>query len=156
MTDDGVGFLRQYNIDTIGLAHKLGAVLPQAPNTTLNTSQLVSWLQSPQAKEQYQKLNEFAVLSSRGIRKGGAVPFIFLKNPDGSCSPDCENRECYPNAGTPLAMNASSPQERFSWWSTLFVGFFNFCIQADPDINLVHIWNEPNSVSHFCLKKVLF
>ncbi len=122
----------------------------------MNKSQLANWLQSPQAKEQYQKTNEYAVLSSRGIRKGGAVPFIFLKNPDGSCSPDCENRECYPTAGTPLATNASSPQERFAWWSTLFVGFFNFCIQADPDINLVHIWNEPNSVSHLCLKNCCF
>ena len=127
----------------------LGDILPQGRHVLLNTTQLRKWLESSDAKTQYEATKESKVLAGKWLEKAGAKPFIFLKNPDGFCKPDCEELQCLPAAGTPRALNGSTSEERFEWWTTLFAGFIGFVMQADPGVELVHIWNEPNVVSLF-------
>ena len=148
-TPGGSEFLRNQYVDTIGLGQSFPLALPPGPNVRLSVAELSEWLNSTEARMQYEQTAEYEVLKSRGIQRGGAKPFIFLKNPDGYCTPNCEAAECYPIAGTPKTLNTTT--ETFAWWSTLFVGYFNFCIGADPGIDLVHIWNEPNAVSVYSL-----
>ena len=142
----------------------LGDILPQHRHVLLNTTQLRKWLESSDAKTQYEATKESKVLAGKWLEKAGAKPFIFLKNPDGFCKPDCEELQCLPAAGTLRALNGSTSEERFEWWVTLngstseerfewwvtlFAGFIGFVMQADPGVELVHIWNEPNVVSLF-------
>lgn len=151
--EDGQKFLIQHHIDTVGLGNILGDVLPQGSNTSLNTLQLKKWLESDDAQMMYEATIEYKLLSGRWLEKAGAKPFIFLKNPDGYCTPHCEALQCLPQDGTPEALNGSTPEEKFRWWSELFAGFLNFIMKADPEVDLVHIWNEPNAVScilHTC------
>lgn len=85
------------------------------------------------------------MLKSGNIRAAGAQPFIYLKNPDGWCQPAAEAEHCLPKGGTPSGSTESGVED-FTWWKVLFEGFFNAVRQADPQINVVHIWNEPNAV----------
>ena len=147
--EDGQNFLMQHHIDTIGLGSILGNVLPQGSNTSLNTFQLKKWLESDESRAMYEATTEYKLLSGRWLEKAGAKPFIFLKTVDGSCTPHCEALQCLPQDGTPKALNGATPEEKFRWWSQLFAGFFNFVMKANPKVDLVHIWNEPNAVSCF-------
>ena len=140
---EGIQFLKQHNIDFVGLGQILGRVLPSSMSA-LNTTMLRQWFESGEAWNLYQTTVEYKVLQSRGIHTAGANPFIYLKNPDGSCFPYAEQLNCYYN-GTPVALNGSTV-EQFLWWSTLFSGYFNCCKRIDPSIDYVHIWNEPNAV----------
>ena len=135
------------HIDYVGLGNILGNILPQGSSASLNTSQLKEWLETDEAQAMFEATAEHELLSGRWLEKAGAKPFIFLKNPDGSCAPHCETLQCLPFGGTPEILNGSTPEEKFRWWSELIVGFFNFVMKADPDVDLVHIWNEPNAVS---------
>ena len=142
--DLGVTVLRRFRVDSVGLGQTLGHVLPQVANTSLNTSAaLAAWLSSPAAKELYERTSQYQILKSRVMWKGGARPFIFLKNPDGNCTPAVEAEECLAH-GTPISLD--SPVH-FGWWAELFTGYLQFCLAADPGIDTVHIWNEPNTVS---------
>jgi len=97
----------------------------------------------------YEATTEYKLLSERWLEKAGAKPFIFLKTVDGSCTPHCEALQCLPQDGTPKALNGATLEEKFRWWSQLFAGFLNFVMKANPKVDLVHIWNEPNAVSCF-------
>ena len=141
---EAVEFLKQHNVDFVGLGKIVGRVLPSS-KSALNTTMLRQWFESGEAWNLYQTTEEYKVLQSRGIHTAGAKPFIYLKNPDGSCFPYAEQLNCY-SSGTPVALNGSTVEERFLWWSTLFSGYFNCCKRIDPSIDYVHIWNEPNVV----------
>ena len=112
-TANGQEFLLQNHIDTVGLGDILGYVLPHGSNVSLNTSELQMWLKSGAALAMYKTSNEYKLLSERWLEKAGVKPFIFLKNPDGSCTPHCEAEQCLPTAGTPKALNGTTVAEQF-------------------------------------------
>lgn len=136
-----VEVLRRFHVDAVGLGQVLGSALPQSTNSSLNTSAaLAAWFSSSAASRLYESTKQYRILRNRVLWTGGARPFIFLKNPDGNCSPAVEAEECMMH-GTPIS------RDSFAWWAELFAGYFQLCKSADPGINTVHIWNEPNSVS---------
>ena len=135
--------LRRFHVDAVGLGQILGSALPQSANSSLNTSAaLAAWLSSSAAGKLYESTKQYQVLRNRVLWMGGARPFVFLKNPDGNCSPAVEAAQCMMH-GTPIPLD---PPEHFAWWAELFGGYFQLCRAADPGIDTVHIWNEPNAV----------
>ena len=137
-TPAGAEFLKRWNVDFIGFGDELGAILP-AGDKVLSPAELKQWTHSAEAREQFQATATYSVLKSRGITKAGSQQLLFLR--DVNCVPRCASVECYDNL-TPKSLNRTN----FEWWVTLFIGFYRFCTEADPNATLLHIWNEPNTV----------
>ena len=132
--------MKHWNIDFIGFANGLSAVLPSG-NKVLSLAELKQWMNSPNARELFKTTATYSVLKSQGITKAGSHQLLFLRDSD--CSPHCASVECYKNL-TPKPLNGTD--YNFEWWATLFAGFYRFCAEADPNATLLHIWNEPNTV----------
>ena len=141
-TTEGSKFLGRHNIDMVGLGQALSSVLPSG-KYTLNVSALEKWFEEGQAFNLYKKSHEYTVLKNRGIRSSGAIPFLFLRIPPGSCKP----HYCW-NGGTPKS-KTNKEEGKFLWWSTLLSGYLGLALKTDSNIDMIHIWNEPDSVSHF-------
>ena len=141
--------LRHHNVDTVGLSQTLGHILPPEEDTNLSVSELQYWLMSGSAYDLYKQTSEYLSLKHRLITKAGARPFLFLRNPDGVCTPACQQNYCWEKGGTPreLGRGESFSNNAFSWWALLTTGYLNLALQADPSLKLVHIWNEPDLVS---------
>lgn len=147
-TNEGQQLLKRCHVDYLGFQALLFIPLPST-NVTLSPKQLQEWLSSEEAAEKFSASSIHEVLSCRGADKGGAVPFVYLKNPDGRCvGPQLS--ECWPKGGTPKARNGSTLEEEFLWWSELFAGMMAFVKEVQPDLKWFHIWNEPNAVSALC------
>ena len=143
-TEKGIAFLRRHNVNVLGLGQTLGSVLPN--RVKLSVEALRKWMNSQAAFDMYKKSPEYLVLKSRGVRKAGATPFLFLKNADGVCSPYAEQVNCW-SWGTPKPLDfCNQTSDVFDWWATLLDGYFNLSKKADPGLDIVHIWNEPDSV----------
>lgn len=68
----------------------------------------------------------------------------------GTCDPYCQRVNCFSKGGTPKSSNGGSNSvNNFSWWSTLITGYLKLALKTDPDINTVHIWNEPDTVRKY-------
>ena len=137
--------LQRHNIDTVGLSQTLGHILPSEQNTNLSLSGLQYWLMSGSAHQLYQQTSEYLSLKNKLIRKAGARPFLFLQNPDGECAPACQQSYCWNKGGTPRAFKQGE-SHTFGWWALLFAGYLDLALKADPSLDLVHIWNEPDRV----------
>lgn len=133
-------YLKHWNIDFIGFANGLGAILPSSKEL-LSLTELKQWIYSAEARKRFKNTATYSVLKSQGIRKAGSQQLLFLR--DSSCSPYCASVECYQN-WTPKSVNGNN----FEWWTTLVTGFYRFCAEADPNATLLHIWNEPNTVGY--------
>ena len=131
-------YLKHWNIDFIGFATALGAILPSSKNKVLSLNELKQWISSAEARKLFEATATYSVLKSRGITKAGSQQLLFLR--DKNCAPYCASVECY-KYFTPKSLNGN-----FEWWATLFTGYYRFCTEADPNVNLLHIWNEPNNV----------
>lgn len=121
----------------------MNTVLPQSSGK-VDVPALVQWFGEGSALRRYMQTEDYPALVSRGIRRAGARPFLFVRNVDGSCSPYCQTANCWSNGGTP---KSSGDWEGFRWWSALVEGYLGLALEADPDIDTVHLWNEPDSVS---------
>jgi len=115
-------------------------VLPTG-NKTLSLQELKEWMSSAKAREYFEATSTYTLLKTQSIRKAGSQLLLFLR--DRQCLPYCASVECYKNL-TPMPLNGTSND--FDWWATLITGFYRFCAETDPKSNLVHIWNEPNTV----------
>jgi len=122
-------------------------VLPTGKKA-LSLQELKEWMSSAQAKKQFQATFTYKLLKSQAIRKAGSWLLLFLR--DTLCEPYCASVECYDNL-TPRPLNGTSKEHQFDWWATLITGFYRFCAETDPNSNLIHIWNEPNTVCHHYL-----
>ena len=138
----GISYLQHWNIDFIGGGVSALRVLPTGKKT-LSVQELKKWMSSAEAKERFQATFTYKLLKSQAIRRAGSRLFLFLR--DELCEPYCASVECYENL-TPRPLNGTSKENDFDWWATLITGFYRFCAEADPKSNLVHIWNEPNTV----------
>lgn len=147
-TSSGSRFLSKHNIDTVGIGSTtLNLILPTNQYSGHSISSLQKWFSSGYAYHKYRKTPDYYALRSRKIRKGGARPFLFLRNIMGTCDPYCQRVNCLSKGGTPKSSNGGSNSgNNFSWWSTLITGYLKLALKADPDINTVHIWNEPDTV----------
>ena len=118
----------------------INTVLPQSGGD-MDVATLVQWFSNSGALRRYLQTEDYPTLVSRGIRRAGARPFLFV---DGACSPYCQRANCWNNGGTPKYSNGRGS---FQWWSVLINGYLSLALDADPDIDMVHLWNEPDSVS---------
>ncbi|XP_065909879.1 uncharacterized protein [Dysidea avara] len=100
-------------------------------------------MSSEKAREYFEATTTYTLLKSQAITKAGSQLMLFLR--DTSCKPYCASVECYENL-TPSPLNGTSKENEFDWWATLITGFYRFCAETDPTVNLMHIWNEPNTV----------
>ena len=145
-TPVGSQYLSDHNIDTVGVGSTtLDSILPTSQYTGHTLSSLELWFKSGYAYSKFKKTSDYYALSSGGIRKSGGHPFLLIRNIPGVCSPYCQKMNCFSEAGTPKT-NANS---NFSWWSTLITGYLKLALKADPNIDTVHIWNEPDTVSDY-------
>ena len=156
-TTTGIAYLRHWNIDFVGGGQEAGVVLP-TDNKTLSPKELKEWMSSAKAREYFKATSTYALLKSQAIRKAGSQLMLFLR--DRKCIPYCVSVECYDNL-TPRPLNGTSKEHQFDWWATLITGFYRFCAETDPNSNLIHIWNEPNTVCHhylyvYCMLSNLF
>ena len=126
----------------------VGRVLPTV-NKTLSVQELKEWMSSEKAREYFEATTTYTLLKSQAITKAGSQLMLFLR--DTSCKPYCASVECYENL-TPSPLNGTSKENEFDWWATLITGFYRFCAETDPTVNLMHIWNEPNTVCHYVLQ----
>lgn len=138
---EGTKFLSDHNVDTVGFGATLSKLLPTG-KYSLSVSSLKDWLTQGNAYSLYKKTGDYFALRSRGIRKGGSKPFLFVRNPLGYCNPYCQKVNCWNNGGTPKIKGSSSAQ----WWRTLITGYINISLKADPNLDIIHIWNEPDYV----------
>lgn len=131
-------------MDAVGLGQTLGSVLPNG--VKLSVKALKKWMNSEAAFNMYKESPEYSLLKSHGVRRAGATPFLFLKNPDGVCSPYAEQVNCW-SGGTPKPLDLyNQSSDLFDWWATLLDGYFNLSKKADPKMDIIHIWNEPDAV----------
>ena len=135
-------YLQHWNIDFIGGGVSALRVLP-TDKKTLSVQELKEWMSSVEARERFQATFTYKLLKSQAIKKAGSQLLLFLR--DTLCEPYCASVECYENL-TPRPLNGTSKENEFDWWVTLITGFYRFCTEADPKSNLIHIWNEPNTV----------
>lgn len=124
----------------------LNSILPTSPYTGHSLSSLKEWFKSGYAYSKFKRTSDYYALRSRGIRKSGARPFLFIRNIPGTCRPYCQKVNCFSEAGTPKASTNSNQKNDFSWWATLITGYLELALKADPDIDTVHIWDEPDTV----------
>ena len=143
-TTEGIKFLSKHNIDTVGFGATLSTVLPTG-EYSLSLSSLKDWFSNGNAKSMYKKTGDYYALRTRGIRKGGARPFLFIRNPLGYCNPYCQKINCWNRGGTPK-FKTSDNIANFQWWIALITGYLNLALSMDPGIDIMHIWNEPDYV----------
>lgn len=147
-SEEGIHFLSDHNIDTVGFGTTLSTLLPTG-EYSMTTSTLQEWFSSGSAYKRYKRTGDFLTLKARGIRKAGALPFLFIRNPLEGCTPFCEKENCWNRGGTPKS-NSNNDQRMFQWWTTLITGYLSLALKADPNIDIIHIWNEPDSVNINC------
>jgi hypothetical protein len=148
----GQDYLRSHGMDYVGLSARMWYVLPNS-SQSMSLEELKTWFSGKGPTEMFKKCEMFPVLTSNGIRKGGASPFYFLVN--GQCR-GAEEAECSKN-GTPLPLNGSTVEEKYAWWTELQTGMMTQVLGADPQLEYVHISNEPDlhgardgfNVSHY-------
>jgi len=127
-------------------------VLP-TDKKTLSLQELKQWMSSAKAREYFEATSTYTLLKTQSIRKAGSQLLLFLR--DRQCTPYCASVECYKNL-TPRPLNGTSEKHHFDWWTTLITGFYRFCAETDPKSNLIHIWNEPNTVCDYIPVCVLY
>lgn len=66
--------------------------------------------------------------------------------------PYCQKVNCWNEGGTPKAFDNQYDTEGFEWWTTLITGYLKLALEADPNIDTVHIWNEPDQV---CMHNII-
>ena len=143
MFADGKGqdYLREHNIDFVGLAARMPDVLPDK-GAKMSLDELRAWFSGSGPTERFKTSVMYKLLKSKGIRRGGAVPLYFLVNNHCLLA---EKWECAPNY-TPLPLNGSTLEEKFAWWTELQLGMMTQVVEADPELEYVHISNEPDLV----------
>ena len=137
----GQDYLRDHNIDFVGLAARMTDVLPDK-DAKMSLDELKAWFSGSGPAERFKTSDMYKVLKSRGIRRGGAVPLYFLVNNHCWLA---EKWECAPNY-TPLPLNGSTIEEKFAWWTELQQGMMTQVVETDPEAEYVHISNEPDLV----------
>jgi hypothetical protein len=130
--DEGARYAEKWGIESVGYPGILGWVLPPG-DRKIDAAEMESWFATP--GQGARSLFFDSDLTDRYIygrilpttRVAGAEPWIYiLGGPAGCCD----------EAGVPVDRDA---------WVRAVLHYLDLCIEADPKLTYIHLFNEPNS-----------